>query len=108
DQVAVLLQHRPAPRAVDDDGRIVVAERGDVRPREPSRLVSQTGMRVQRTTAHLRRDFAHRVAVHLKGADGSVVHVGEEALHYTSTEQRDGGECGMRSAECGIDARTSI
>src|SRR5205823_2270304 len=66
DQVAVLLQHRPAPCAVDDDGCIVVAEGGEVGAREPSRLVPQTGVRVQRATANLRRGFAHRVAVHLQ------------------------------------------
>src|SRR5207249_6145708 len=47
DQVPVLLEHRPAPCAVDDDGRIVVAEGGEVGAREPSRLVPQTGVRVR-------------------------------------------------------------
>src|SRR2546429_8976670 len=93
DQVAVLLQHRPAPCAVDDDGRIVVAEGGEVGAREPSRLVPQTGVRVQRATANLRRGFAHRVAVHLQRADGGVMHVGEEAFHYAAAKQQDGGGC---------------
>src|SRR2546427_126466 len=53
--------------------------------------VPQTGMRVQRAAAHLGRGFAYLVAVHLERADRGVVHVGEEALHYTSSEQRDGG-----------------
>src|SRR2546430_13250688 len=48
------------------------------------------------------------LAVYLERADGGVVHVGEEALHDTPSEQARGGQCGMRSAECGIDARTSI
>src|SRR3989441_1083088 len=91
DQVPVLLQHRPAPRAVDDDGRIVVAEGGEVGAREPSRLVPQTGVRVQRATANLRRGFAHRVAVHLQRADRGVMHVGEEAFHYATSKKQDGG-----------------
>src|SRR3989449_5895511 len=87
----VLLQHRPAPCAVDDDGRIVVAEGGEVRAREPSRLVPQTGVRVQRATANLRRGFAHRVAVHLQRADRGVMHVGEEAFHYATSKKQGGG-----------------
>src|SRR5882724_1045792 len=49
---------------------------------------------MQRTTAHLRRDFAHRVAVYLERTDGGVVHVGEEALHDATPKEEDGGGCG--------------
>src|SRR5438445_677781 len=96
DQVPVLLQHRAAPRTVDDDGRVVAAERGDVRLGEAPGLVPQTGMRVQRTAAYLCRGFAYLVAVHLERADRGVVHVGEEALHYTTAKKQDGGGWGGR------------
>src|SRR5438093_831639 len=56
-----------------------------------SGLVPQTGVCVERTTAHLRWDFAHRVPVHLERADGGVMHVGEEALHDAAAKQQDGG-----------------
>src|SRR5439155_8616984 len=54
-------------------------------------FIGQAGMFVQRTAAYLATDFAGVVAVHAQGAHGSVVDVGEEALHDAAAEQHGGG-----------------
>jgi hypothetical protein len=90
EEMAVVLQHGPAPGTVDDDGLVPVAEGGEVRPRESARLVAQPGVRVQRPAARLPADLAHLVAVDLECPDRGVVDVREEAVHDAAPEQQGG------------------
>src|SRR6266581_8475683 len=64
-------------------------------------------MCVQRTAARLGRGFAYLVAVHLERADRGVVHVGEEALHYTTSKKQGGGGW-WRLVEVGGDTSTPL
>src|SRR5205085_2254748 len=89
-----LPQHCAASGAVDDDRLVPGSEGGDVQPGEAARVVLEPRVLVQRAAAHLLRDLAHRIPVHLERADGGVVDVREEALHNTSSEQADGSQCG--------------
>ena len=82
EQLAVFLQHRPAPRGVDADVRRARAEEGiDVGPREAPRPVRIPGVHVQGPAAPLSGRGPKDVVVGEQHPRGRAIGFGEQPLH---------------------------
>src|SRR5512141_1109121 len=87
-QMRILLHHRAASGSVDrDELGAGFLECRDVPPRELTRTLEITSMRVKRTAARLTARFHHRVPVALENSLSRAVGIGEQPFHDAPFEK---------------------